>query len=412
MRIDRRGLLAAPALMAQRAAGAREPARRILFMGDSITYAGGYIHDLDAWLRVLQPHEARRLIGLGLPSEGVTGLTERDHPFPRPNAHERLGRALRMIRPDHLFACYGMNDGIYAPFDEERFRLYREGIGRLVKASRAAGARVTLLTPPPFDPQPVAAATRGEGAPEYGWRTPFRGYDSVLQRYGLWLTEEKWPAGVAVVDTGARLRAYLKRVRAARPATLLAPDGVHQNDAGHALMALAILPIWGADPAPDLRFAAAPYESGWRLTATARPAPPMEQAWDLDPQAEEEFIRLLGGRRMLWPDAPAAELEIREAARSLGRIPGHALRGGVLTRRLPGFTLHGREQELLKRVKQLHRTVDPAWLSHVGHLRPDVPRGEPIEAAQAKEPDLLRSAEEAALPAALRLSALPVDTRC
>ncbi|MEI2725571.1 MAG: hypothetical protein V9H26_19255 [Verrucomicrobiota bacterium] len=41
--------------------------------------------------------------------------------FPRPDLHERLGRVLEKTKPDQVVACYGMNDGIYLPFSEERF---------------------------------------------------------------------------------------------------------------------------------------------------------------------------------------------------------------------------------------------------------------------------------------------------
>ena len=40
--------------------------------------------------------------------------------FPRPDLHERLDRALPKTKPDLVFACYGMNDGIYLPLDEAR----------------------------------------------------------------------------------------------------------------------------------------------------------------------------------------------------------------------------------------------------------------------------------------------------
>src|SRR3982751_2575490 len=83
--------------------------QRILFLGDSITNAGMYVEYLDAYLATRFPDQRFELINLGLPSETVSGLSEPDHPYPRPDVHERLDRALAKTRPDVVVACYGMN---------------------------------------------------------------------------------------------------------------------------------------------------------------------------------------------------------------------------------------------------------------------------------------------------------------
>src|SRR4051812_36869652 len=66
--------------------------RRVVFLGDSITYAGQYIEFLEAYLRVQDPGFRCEFLDLGLPSETVSGLTEPGHAgsrFPRPDLHER-----------------------------------------------------------------------------------------------------------------------------------------------------------------------------------------------------------------------------------------------------------------------------------------------------------------------------------
>jgi hypothetical protein len=95
----------------------------ILFLGNSITYAGGYIEDVEAWYLTRHPRHNIAFIDLGLPSETVSGLSEPGHAdgrFPRPDLHERLRRVLEKVHPEVIFACYGMNDGIYLPFDQGR----------------------------------------------------------------------------------------------------------------------------------------------------------------------------------------------------------------------------------------------------------------------------------------------------
>ena len=97
------------------------------------------------------------MVGIGLSSETCSGLSEPDHPFPRPDVHERLDRALAKVRPDVVVACYGMNDGIYYPFGEDRFKAYQNGVNRLIEKVHATGAKLILLAPPPFDPVPPSA---------------------------------------------------------------------------------------------------------------------------------------------------------------------------------------------------------------------------------------------------------------
>ncbi|HEY2911579.1 MAG TPA: lipolytic enzyme, partial [Gemmataceae bacterium] len=105
---------------------------RIVFLGDSNTFAGRFIAYLEAYTRLRHPDRQLELINLGLPSETVSGLSEPDHPYPRPNVHSRLAAALAKTKPNVVVACYGMNDGIYYPFDEERFRKYQDGFRKLI----------------------------------------------------------------------------------------------------------------------------------------------------------------------------------------------------------------------------------------------------------------------------------------
>src|SRR5688572_20869434 len=138
-RVGRRTLLFGAAALSAGAALAKEPpfalsrARRILFLGDSITAAGMYVQYFEAYLLTRFPEKRYEVFSLGLPSETVTGLSEPDHPWPRPNVHERLGRALETIKPDTVVACYGMNDGIYYPFSPKRFEQYQAGIRSLIE---------------------------------------------------------------------------------------------------------------------------------------------------------------------------------------------------------------------------------------------------------------------------------------
>lgn len=221
----------------------------VLFLGDSITHAGHYVSLLEAVL----DDDRLELVNLGLSSEGVTGLSEPAHPFPRPNVHERLDRALEKVKPDLVFACYGMNDGIYHPFSEERFAAYRQGIDRLIEKVTVTGAPLILITPPPFDPEPLRARDKlkAAGADEYAWFEIYENYDTeVLAKYSDWLKAQASRDEVAmVIDARTPVLEYVADHRQTDPAFTLSDDGVHLNQEGHRVLARAILEATGRDSA-------------------------------------------------------------------------------------------------------------------------------------------------------------------
>ncbi len=206
--------------------------KRVLFLGDSITWAGSFIDTITAYHRVRYPARDIEFINAGLPSETVSGLSEPDHAsgkFPRPVLAERLERVLTKTKPDLVIACYGMNDGIYLPFNETRFAAYRAGIENLRSAVIASGARLTLMTPPVFD--------------EARSRKP--GYSAVLQHYSDWLVGQR-AAGWNVVDLHTAMRRELAARRARDPLFTFAKDAIHPGPEGHWLMAREILVHLGA----------------------------------------------------------------------------------------------------------------------------------------------------------------------
>lgn len=224
-------------------------AKRILFLGDSITHAGGYISLIEATLIENGVEPRPELINLGLPSETCSGLSEPDHPFPRPDVHERLDRALAAAEADLVVACYGMNDGIYYPFGEERFAAYQAGMKKLMAKVKASGARLILMTPPPFDPYPLRkknGALRPAGSEKYAWFAVYEDYDSVIERYGKWVLTLK-PQVDMVVDLHSPITKKVAETRKANPDYILAGDGVHPNPEGHRVLAETILDAWGVE---------------------------------------------------------------------------------------------------------------------------------------------------------------------
>jgi len=208
--------------------------RRVVFVGDSITYGGNYVSAFAGYFATRYPDLSLEIINVGLSSETVSGLSEDGHAggkFPRPDLHERLGRVLAQTKPDLVFACYGMNDGIYLPFADERLQKFKDGIAWLHDQVVASGARIIHVTPPVYDD------ARGGRPPGYG---------AVLGRYAAWLVSQRKDARWSVVDVHTPMQRALERGRARDPEFYLSKDGVHPGEAGHWIMAQEILRHLGA----------------------------------------------------------------------------------------------------------------------------------------------------------------------
>ena len=217
--------------------------KRILFLGNSITWQANYVNDVIACLTVYYPNRHFDFINVGLPSETLSGLSEPGHAggaFPRPDLHERLQRVLDQTKPDLVFACYGMNDGIYMPFDTGRFQKFKEGIYWLHNAVVKSGADIIHITPPVFD------ELRG-GDP---------GYSAVLDKYAKWLLGLRQSPGYKVIDVHFPMKKYLDAHRKVDAkfnldGFALTTDGVHPAELGHWIMAREILRYLGCSGAAD-----------------------------------------------------------------------------------------------------------------------------------------------------------------
>lgn len=223
---------------------------RILFLGDSITQDGRYVSMIEYELFKRYPSAKVDLISIGLSSETVSGLTEPNHAYPRPNVHDRLDRALEAVQPQTVFACYGMNDGIYHPQSEERFTAYQEGINRLINKVQSAGAQLILLTPPMFDATVISEKVVDAEAPRFGYATPYIGYNDVLADYAEWLLSLE-QSEIRVCDLNGPMLEYTRKARQEHPGFSFSDDGVHPQWAGHALMALQTLQCIGV-PVEDV----------------------------------------------------------------------------------------------------------------------------------------------------------------
>jgi lysophospholipase L1-like esterase len=401
-------------------------AHRVVFLGDSITYSGQYVDDISMAMRHLGGDSAFEFLNLGLPSETVSGLSEPGHAhdsFRRPNLHDRLDRLLNVTKPDLVIACYGMNDGIYYPFDPKKFERFQRGIQLLRERVLKARARLILITPPTFDPVPIQHRTLPAGLAEY--RQPFIGYNDVLDRYSEWLLDQR-TNGWTVIDVHFVMNHYLRQQRAKNPAFILASDGVHLDDTGHWLMAQAILhglkvPVADSSALADFVTAnsagigdtkdfhkqngeldfvwvtAPPFPmSGFRLESTFR-----KTTSTYPPHGQIHSIIV---RR-----AETASYRLFAKDQLLATVSREDLAAGIDTRQFPSLITTDRGRTILQLLHSRNRILSDAWLTFIGHKRPGMPKGLAIKEAEVEAASLDRQIHELSRRVELHIRLLPLS---
>lgn len=228
---------------------------RVMFLGDSITQDGRYAALVEAYFWSAHADLNIEFINVGLSSETVSGITEPVHPYPRPNIHHRVQRALELGRPDWVLICYGMNDGIYHPTEPRISDAYRKGLNELLDRVAQSGAKAIVLTPPTFDYDAPAIQNRLKSVKDdepYGYKKPFAQYNEALAELAKIALEAKnHPAVERVIDIYHPTTEYVAAAKAAK-AGYEYGDGVHPPQDGHLIMARSILSGLGCDDAKQV----------------------------------------------------------------------------------------------------------------------------------------------------------------
>jgi lysophospholipase L1-like esterase len=389
-------------------------AKRIVFLGDSITQAGLYIDYLEGFLVTRYPKERWEVINLGLSSETVSGLTEPGHAggkFPRPDLHERLTRALEKTKPDLVFACYGMNDGIYFPLSEERFAAFKSGMKKLHQQAEAAHIRIVHITPPTFDPEPIKSKTLPPGLNAYP--SPYVGYNDVLGAYSTWLLQQR-DQGWSVIDLHKPMDQELAARRRRDPKFKFAGDGVHPDANGHWLFTRELLRFLQARPEVDacvINAGASRAEAGqvselgvgadqisfhWKTQIPM----PMDPSWD---ESTREQALAYNRHALKVTNLAAPRYGIYEGTNQIGFATRAQLSSGLNLLSFTNLITTQRAASLFKLVQQREHVLRDAWLSDVGHKRPGMGKALPLEQAKAKAADLTREIEKKAAPVELVL---------
>lgn len=253
-----------------------EQTKRIVFIGDSITYAGHYVAYIESYLKLAHPNKKYEIINIGLPSETVSGLSEEGHAggaFPRPDAKDRLQKSLNFLKPDLVFSCYGMNDGIYLPFDKARFAAYQQGTKNLHFSVVSIGAKLIHITPPDYDARIDKA------------------YSKVLDIYSNWLSSQVEKMGWQVIDVHFPMQQRLLDNIKTNTEFYYSKDGIHPNQAGHWVMAKTVLQGLGETPVNSFE------ESLRALQPSINPKQLLDLVYKLQSINKDAYLTYIGHNR-------------------------------------------------------------------------------------------------------------------
>jgi lysophospholipase L1-like esterase len=231
-----------------------DSSKKILFLGDSITWNGAYITKLIAMLEERYPDLAVQIqrdpCVAGRPGETLSGLGQgagdplicNGNPGRLLWLFSRLDQVLDSEKPDLVIAAYGMNDGNYRPYSSEVESAYRTGVQRLIRKMDSLSIDLMLVSPSPYD-----ALARGRIRTLYDEGdalccdvfNQYRGYDETLKQFRDYLLEIEEDS-LPVVDIHTPHTHFLEEQRKTNPNYALAQDGIHPGDKGHEISAQAI----------------------------------------------------------------------------------------------------------------------------------------------------------------------------
>jgi lysophospholipase L1-like esterase len=187
----------------------------VVVMGDSITEQRLYSNYLEIWSQTRFPSHnlVFRNVGIGGDTSG--------------GGNGRFKRDVLPHKPTVLTVDFGMNDGGYQAFNNQRFDPYMKGLQGIADQAKAAKIRVAWVTPQPVEHNPGNAA---------------ESYNQTLEKFGDGVKE------IAKKNDGLfadQFHPYWEVIKKARDAgekgRITGNDAVHPGPPGQALMAASIL---------------------------------------------------------------------------------------------------------------------------------------------------------------------------
>jgi lysophospholipase L1-like esterase len=204
-------------------------------LGDSITatHPRGYVDYLQELTDQIHPEQQLTFLNWGKSSETITGLTEEEHPGPRPYLFERLDTLLKDTKVNVLFFCYGMNCGIYGKPSSTLFNSYKIGVYTFLEKIKTKGIKAIILTPPPLALVAFPLIASSSDRP-YSYRNPYPKYEEeVLAQFRTILNGIEHSHLLGVLDIHTVLKEQQEKI--------YTQDPIHPNELGHHLIAETII---------------------------------------------------------------------------------------------------------------------------------------------------------------------------
>lgn len=205
-----------------------QPGDRLAIIGDSITEQKMYSRILETYLTVCVPELKIKTRQFGWSGETAEGFV-----------HRMTNDCLR-FHPTVATTCYGMNDHRYRAYDEATGQWYRNNMLEIVRALKAAGARVVLGSPGCVGLTPRWAPNVNAPVEDLNLNLcQLRNIDiAIAAQEKVNFADVFWPLFTA--DFNARQKFGPGYAVAGK-------DGVHPDWAGHLIMAYAFLKAMGLD---------------------------------------------------------------------------------------------------------------------------------------------------------------------
>lgn len=224
-------LLLPQAVRAQPAPFALHAGDRVVFYGDSITAQRRYTRFVEDFIVSRYPQMRIDFYNAGVSGDTAEGGHAGD-------METRVKRDVLPLHPTVVTIMLGMNDGRYTTDFPKNFEAWKTGYRSLVDTLRRdlPGVRLLLIRPSPYD--------------EIAHPPAIVGYNSVMVRYGDFVAQLGQELGVPVVDFNAAVDDALKAGMKIDPrmAGSLLPDRIHPAEAGHWIMAAALVRGWNVTP--------------------------------------------------------------------------------------------------------------------------------------------------------------------
>ena len=187
---------------------------RVCFLGDSITEQYQYSTAIELYLTTRFPDWNLTFINAGISGDTATGGANRFTPH------------VLAEKPTALTIDFGMNDGGYGEFKQDRFDGYVKNTEAMLKAAKEAGVRVAVISP---------------NAVEVRSKPQLKTYLETQQQFYAPLKDLAAKYDDTFVDQYAITREIEAKIAADNADVKPFPDGVHTSPAGALLMAHTIL---------------------------------------------------------------------------------------------------------------------------------------------------------------------------